>query len=202
MALTKVVPHVEIEGAFLAGAVKIMQCPQSVIGSHFNALGAKSRKVCGKIRANSCKICTGFLDILLGDSDGDILFLHDPVGIQCFIKEHLVVLLTVFIQAIILHRHENGLLKVLLLHAVIVDGDLGRRAAVQRVQKFGIGKKHGFLVLAACYQIIDISELPALHEFAAYKEDPVRPDSFDRDYILNPLRNLIFLFVRAQDRLD
>ena len=93
----------------------------------------------GELSSGPGEIRTGVLNVLLGDSDGNILFLRNAVGVHRLIEEHLVVLPAVVVKAVALERHEDGLLEIRLFHAMVVDRDLCGSAAVQRIKQLRIG---------------------------------------------------------------
>ena len=126
----------DIEGilVFIAAAVKVVQSTESFIGIHRNAFGAQRCIVRYQIRLHSGKIVPGLIDVFLADGDCHVLFLHDPVGVHSLVEDDSVVLIAVHIQTVRLGGHQDGILKIRLLHVVIVDRDLGTRSAVQTVQ--------------------------------------------------------------------
>ena len=125
-------------GTLITGTEEIVEHTQTVICVQFSTLGAKSRKVCGQICAYTGKVATGFLDILFRNRNGNQLDLHNAVGTHGFVYEHLVVFLTIDIQFIPTHGHQNGFLKVGLINRLVVHGDLCGCSAVQAVQEFGV----------------------------------------------------------------
>ena len=197
-----VVLQVEREGIFLTGAIEIMQCAEPVNSSHLDTTGTECGQMLGKLSAGPGEIRTGILDVLLGDSDRNILFLRNAVGVHRLIQKHLVVLPAVVVKTVAFERHENRLLEIRLLHAVVIDGDLCGSAAVKGIKQFRIGQEHAFLILAACHKIVDVGKLPALDELAANLKDPVSPDPFDGDYILDFLRDPVLFLIRTLDSFD
>ena len=65
-----------------------------------------------KVSTHTGKVVSGFLDVFLADGYRHILVLHNGICSRCFLKEHFVVFLAVFIQTVISHRNEYRLFKV------------------------------------------------------------------------------------------
>ena len=187
---------IETELGFLALTVEIVQDTQALGGVQLNAFGAQRRKVRNTVSPHTGKVGAGFLNVLFHHGNGDILLLRDAVCTGGLVQQHLVILPTVLIAEIPLHRHENGLFKVGLVHTAVVDGDLRHRAGVQRVQQLRVGQEHGFLVLTAGHKIVDVGELIGLGEFRPRKKNAVRPDTADGNHILHLARDVVsFLFL-------
>ena len=176
---------IENKLGFLALAVEVVQDTQALGGVQLHALGAKGRKVGNQVGSHTRKIGAGLLNILLHHGDGDILFLHNAVGSGGFIQQHLVIFPPVLIPEIPLHGHEDGRFKVGLIHTAVIDGDFRHRTGIQGIEQLRIGEEHGFLVLAAGHQIVDVAEFIGFGELVPHKEDAVRPDTADGDHILH-----------------
>ena len=86
-----------------------------------------------KVSTHTGKIIPRFLDVLLADGDCHILILHDGVSPRRLIKQHPVVFLAVLIQTVLSHRNKDGLLKIRLVQAAVVDGDFRGRPAVEGI---------------------------------------------------------------------
>ena len=187
---------VEHKLGFLALAVEVVQDTQALGGVQLHALGAKGRKVGNQVGPHTGKVGAGLLDVLLHHGDGDILLLHNAVGPSGLIQQHLVVFPPVLIPEIPLHGHEDGRFKVGLVHTAVIDGDFRHRAGIQGIEQLRIGEEHGFLVLAAGHQIVDVAEFIGFGELVPHKEDAVRPDTADGDHILHlPGDGVAFLFL-------
>ena len=176
---------IENKLGFLALAVEVVQDTQALGGVQLHALGAKGRKVGNEVGSHTRKIGAGLLNILLHHGDGDILFLHNAVGSGGFIQQHLVIFPPVLIPEIPLHGHEDGRFKVGLIHTAVIDGDFRHRTGIQGIEQLRIGEKHGFLILPAGHQIVDVAEFIGFGELVPHKEDAVRPDTADWDHILH-----------------
>ena len=158
-----------------------------------------------QISPHAGKVGAGLLDVLLHHGDGDILLLGNAVGSGSLIHQHLVVLLTVLIPEIPLHGHEDRCLKVGFIHTAVIDGDFRHRTGIQGIEQLRIGEEHGFLVLAAGHQIVDVAEFIGFGELVPHKEDAVRPDTADGDHILHLPGDgitLLFLFGHSFDGLN
>ena len=86
------------------------------------------------VRSHTGKVCSGFIDVLLVDADGQIAFLIDAVvGTGDLGKEHVIVLFPVLVQPVPFHRNQQGLLKLFLVDLAVVQGDLRRTAGIQGI---------------------------------------------------------------------
>ena len=79
------------------------------------------------------KITTGFVDVLLGDRNGDIFFLHDVVAVHGLVYEHLVIFVSIFVQVIAFHWDQDILFKLCSVDPAIVDSDLRGSANVHGI---------------------------------------------------------------------
>ena len=149
-----------------------------------------------KVSTHTGKIIAGFFDVLLADGYGHILILHDGICPRCLVEQHLVVLFAVLIQSVIRHRNKDGLLKIRLVQAAVVDGDFRGRPAVEGIKQLRVFKEHGFLVLTARHGIVDVLKLECLCVFVpAHEENAVRPDGLDGDDRLHRFRHDRFLLI-------
>ena len=196
MAVLHHLAGIEPELGLLALAVEIVQDTQALGGVQLNTFGTQRRKVRNEICSHTGKVGTGFFNVLFHHGNGDILLLRDSVGTGGLVQQHLIVLPAILITEIPLHGHEDGLLKVGLVHTAVVDGDLRHRTGIQRVQQLRISQEHGFLVLAAGHKIVDVGELIGLGEFRPHEKNAIRPDTADGDHILHLARHIVaFLFL-------
>ena len=80
--------------------------------------------------------------------DGDVPLLHHAVGrVGDLVREHGVVLGLVAVQEIPSGWEKDGILKVLAVEPLVVDGSLRGGAGAQRIEQFGIVQEHLRLVL-------------------------------------------------------
>ena len=193
------VPGIESEEVFLTGAVEVMKHTESLRCRKFDTFRPQCSKVCLKICRNTGKVSSGFFHRLFGDRNGNKLFLHDAFRIDGFVQEHAVILSSVLIAPVALHRHEAGIFEVRFIHLMIVDGDLCSCAAVQAVEQFRISQEHVLLILTGSNHIVDIREFEGLGELATDLKNAIRPDAGNRDNILNSARNLIAFLILSQD---
>ena len=143
-----------------------------------------------KVSTHTGKVVSGFLDVFLADRYRHILVLHNGVCSRCFFKEHFVIFLAVLIQTVISHRNEYRLFKVRFVQAAVVDCDFRGSSAVKRIKQLRVFKEHCFLILTACYGVIDVLKFECLSVLVlADKEDTVLPDSFNRDNALYRFRH-------------
>ena len=202
MPQTRLPVHIKRECRLITGAIKVVENAQPLNGVQGHTLGTQICKMGGQIRSNSHKICPCFLDVLLRHSDGNILFLCDAVCSCCLVQEHIVILLTVLIQPVLLHGHQDGFLKIRPVQSVVIDGDLRGSSAVQAVQKLRVCQKHALFVLAARHQIVDVRESEGFGELIPNLKNAIRPDVLDWNKILHLSRNLKLLLVLCEDRFD
>ena len=152
--------------------------------------------------ADTGEIGSCLRDILLGNGDGDILFLHHAVCPRGLFQQHIVVFLPILVQSILLHGHENACLEVTPVQPVVVQRDFCRCAAVQRVQQLRVGQEHPFLVRTAGNQIVDVREAKRHGILIAHQEDAVGPDPLDGNGVLHTARNAIGFPILRKDRLN
>ena len=99
--------------------------------------------------------------------DGDVPLLHHAVGrVGDLVREHGVVLGPVAVQEIPSGWEKDGILKVLAVEPLVVDGSLRGGAGVQRIEQFGVIKEHRRLVLFGGDGVVDIRKADALGELA------------------------------------
>ena len=95
--------------------------------------------------------------------DGDVPLLHHAVGrVGDLVREHGVVLGPVAVQEIPSGWEKDGILKVLVVELLVVDGDLRGGAGVQRIEQFGVVQEHRRLVLFGGDGVVDIRKADAL----------------------------------------
>src|SRR5699024_12706574 len=58
----------------------------------------------------------------------------------------------------------------------VIDGDFRHRTGIQGIEQLRVGEKHGFLILPAGHQIVDVAELIGFGELVPHKEDAVRSE--------------------------
>ena len=156
-----------------------------------------------KVSPHTGKIIPRFFDILLTHGYGHILILHNGVCPCRLVEQHLVIFLAVLIQAVIdgftvphCHRDKDGLLKIRLVQAAVVDGDFCGRPAVEGVEQLRVFKEHCLLVLTARHGIVDVLKLKGLCILVlSDKENPVLPDGFHGDDRLYRFRHGKFFLV-------
>ena len=152
----------------------------------------------GKVSTHTGKVCSCFLHIFLVDGNGDIFLLHDAVCAGGFFKQHLVILTAVLIQFITHHGQEYGFFKVLTVHTAVVNSDLCGSSAIQTVEQFGVGQKHGFFVLTGCHKIVDVGEFECLCKLVPDHKNTVLPDAANGNYILHLTRDGVFFFIQLE----
>ena len=149
-----------------------------------------------QVGSHTRKVGAGLLDVLLHHGDGDILLLGNAVGSGGLVQQHLVVLPAVLIPEIPLHGHEDGRFKGGAILPAVVDGDFRHRAGIQGIEQLRIGEEHGFLVLPAGYQVVDVRKAVGFGEAVAGQKNAVRPDTADGDHILHlPGDGVAFFFL-------
>ncbi len=104
---------------------------------------------------------------------GDVPLLHHAVGrVGDLAREHGAVLSPVAVQEIPSGREKDGILKVLAVEPLVVDGDLRGGAGVQRIEQFGVVQEYRRLVLFGSDGVVDIRKADALGELAPKLKEP------------------------------
>ena len=67
-----------------------------------------------------------------------------------------ITILAVFIQTVLRHRDQDGLLKIHFVEPAIIDCNFCGSSAVEGVEKLRIFQKHCFFVIPARHSVIDI----------------------------------------------
>ena len=193
--------HIKAKAGFLARTVEVMENAEAFVGFHLHALAAKPAEVGDQVCAHTGKIASCFLHILLVHGDGDILLLRIGVCARRSLKEHFVVFLPVLVEGVALEGHKDGLLKVQPVQTAVVDGDLGGRPAVKRIEQLGVFEEHRLLVLTAGDGIVDVGELEGSGELVpAHLKDAIIVNRFDGNDILYALGyDEAFLVLLEQD---
>ena len=174
-----------MELRFLTYPVEVVEDPQTFDGVQFLAAGVQLAEPAGNIIGDTVKEGSGLIHILLVSGDGDVPLLHHAVGrVSDLVHEHGVVLGPVSVQKISAGRKEDGFLEVLTVEPLVVDGDLGGRASVQRIEQFGIIQEHRRLVLFGGDGVVDVRKTDALGELAPKLKNPIRPDTANGDGVL------------------
>ena len=134
-----VLPELKAELAFLTHTVEIMQDVETVCRVQFLAVGVQLIEPAGDVADDTVKKGPGLIYIFLMGGYGDVPLLHHAVGrVGDLVREHGIVLGPVSVQKIPAGREKDGFLEVLAVEPLVVDGDLGGRASVQRIEQFGI----------------------------------------------------------------
>ena len=174
-----------MELRFLTYPVEVMEDPQTFDGVQFLAAGVQFVEPAGNVIGNTVKEGLGLIHIFLVGGDGNVPLLHHAAhSVGDFVREHSVVLGPVSVQEIPAGRKENGFLEVLAIEPLVVDGDLGGGAGVQRIEQFGVIQEHRRLVLFGGDSVVDIRKADALGELAPKLKNPIRPDTADGDGVL------------------
>ena len=155
--------------------------------------------MCRQVSANAGEIRSRLIHIFSCYRNRQVLLLHDTVCARSLVQQHLVIFLAILIQSVLLHLHQNGLLKTGAILTMVINRQFGSRAAVQTVQQFRIGQEHTFLILAGGHHIVNIRKPIHLGELVAHLKNAVRPDSLDRDDVLHLTRYLVTFFVLLHD---
>ena len=166
--------NIKVIGCFLADTEEIVDNSQPFIGFKLHTFASKSCKVGNQVSTDTGKIGSCVLHALFVNGDSNILILHDGICPGSLVEKHFVIFLSVNIKLIAGFGDKNGFLKVQTVKPSVIDSQLCSSSAVKRVEKLGVFKKHCFLVLSACYGIVNIRELEALGIFVlAHTENAV-----------------------------
>ena len=114
----------------------------------------------------------------------------------------MIVLLTVLVQAVLPHVHENGFFHIPPVQTVIVNGNFRGGPTVQTVQQFRVSEEHGLLILLAGHLIVDVREAEGFGELIPYLKNTILPNALDGDGIVDLTRNAIPLLVLLHDGLN
>ena len=162
-----------------------MEDAQPFCGIQFLAAGIQLGKAAGNVIGDTVKEGAGFFDILLVGGHGDIPLLHHAAhGVCDLVREHGIVLRPIAVQKVVPVWEEDGFLKILAVDPLVVDGNLGRGAGVQRIEQFRIVQKHRRLILFGGDGIVDVRKPDALGELAPKLKNPILPDAADGDGVL------------------
>ena len=175
----------------LARLEKVPQQAQSVGRGQLRRHRAELGQVGDQVSADAGEVGAGLVDVPLDDADGQIPLPHHAVaGAGNLGAQHLVEFLAVMVEDVAVQRQQNRPLKIFLVDAAVVDGDLGRCAGVQRVEQGAVVEEHCHLVIFVRDGVVDVGEGPAFAVLIAHLEDAVRPDAADGDGILHRARDL------------
>ena len=142
--------------------------------------------MCSQFCANALEAAACFFNVSLIDRNGNILVLYNAAGAHRFVQHHLIVFLTVMIQAVMRHGQKNILFKIRAVQAAVVYGNLCCCSGFQCVNQRRISLEHGFLICRMGYGIIDIRKLKGLGKLCfSNLKNAIRPDCLNRDYILH-----------------
>ena len=156
-ALLHAVPQVEAEVCFLAHTVEVVEDAQPLCCVQLLAAGIQLGKAAGDVIGDTVKEGAGFFDILLVGGHGDVPLLHHTAhGVCDLAREHGVILSPIAVQKVVPVWEEDGFLKILAVDPLVVDGDLGRGAGVQRIEQFGIVQEHRRLILFGGDGVVDV----------------------------------------------
>ena len=187
VAALRVLAQVEVERRRLASLEKVPQQTQAVGRGQLRRHRAEFGEMSDEVGTNAGEIGAGLVDVPLDDADGQIP--HAVAGAGDLGAQHLVEFLTVMVEGVAVQRQQNRTLEGLLVDAAVVDGDLGRRAGVQRVEQGAVVKEHRHLVIFIGDGVVDVGERPAFGILVAHLEDAVRPDLADGDGVLHRARD-------------
>ena len=185
-----VLAQVEVERRRLARLEEIPQQTQPIGRGQLRRHRAELGQVGDQVSADAGEIGAGLVDIPLDDADGQVALAHHAVaGTGNLGAQHLVKFLAVMVEGVAVQRQQNRPLKIFLVDAPVMDGDLGRCAGVQRVEQGAVVEEHRHLVLFVRNGVVDVGEGPAFGILVAHLEDAVRPDLADGDGILHRARD-------------
>ncbi|MPM58750.1 hypothetical protein SDC9_105583 [bioreactor metagenome] len=142
-----------------------------------------------EIGPDAGEVGAGFVNIPLDYGDSNIPFLDDAAAAGSLVDEHVIVLVTNSVKSVLLVSQKQRFFKVGPVQASVDDGDLRRRAAVQRIEDFGICQKHCFLVLFRGDGVVDVGKAKAFGVLAPDEKNPIRPDAPDGNHALYAARN-------------
>lgn len=130
------------------------------------------------------------------------LLRHAVAGVRHLLRQHGVVLPAIAVDGVAPAREQDLPLEVPPVEPGVVDGDLGGRTGIQRVEQLGIAEKHRGLVVLGRNGVVDVRKAQRFGVFAPKLENPVRPDAPDGDRLLYGARNGNALAVLPEDGLQ
>ena len=139
----------------------------------------------GQVAVHPPEIGTGFLDLPLGDGQGDILLLHKIVALGSAALQNGVGLLPVLVQPVPAFLHQNTALKVHGVQTAVDNGDLGGGIGGQGVKDAAVGQENAPPLLVGGGGVVHVGEPPALAVPVPHKPDAVRVHALDGDRCLD-----------------
>ena len=146
--------------------------------------------MCHQIGTDACKVTAGFVCVALYHAYGQITLPHNAVaGAGDLGGEHLIELVTVFVQAVAPVGQQDAALELSLVDAAVINCDFRRCAGVESIQQFRVIKEHTGFVLFAGDGVVDVGKRPCFGILVADLENPIRKDAADGDGVLYTARN-------------
>ena len=162
MALSHGILQIEMEKLLLARAIKVMQKPQAVMDCDLPDAGRHAGQTGGQVGADTGEERMGFLNAFLLHGDRDVLLLNEIIALRRLAQHKPVILTSVEVAAVSLHRHEERSPKVLLVELTVEQRDLRCGPNGERVQEGAVDHKEFPLLFRGCHGVIDIKKAPSL----------------------------------------
>ena len=124
---------------FLAGAEKVVEDAEPVMVGHGPGPAVQPPEALGQVGVHPPEIGPGFLDLPLGDGQGDVLLLDKIIALGGPLGEDAVGFPAVLIQAVPPLLHQNGAFKVHGVQTAVDDGDFGGGVGGQAVEHPAVG---------------------------------------------------------------
>ena len=124
---------------FLAGAEKVVEDAEPVMVGHGPGPAVQPPEALGQVGVHPPEIGPGFLDLPLGDGQGDVLLLDQIIALGGPLGEDAVGFPAVLIQAVPPLLHQNGAFKVHGVQTAVDDGDFGGGVGGQAVEHPAVG---------------------------------------------------------------
>ena len=198
MPLAQRVPVIERIPDLVPRAEEIVQHAQAILHTHHFADRAQCTQVSPQPCSDALQREPRLLHVLLVHRHRDIPIAQHAAARRGALHQHVVVLLPVPVQRIALERDQCIALEPLRIDAVVVHGDLGRSAHVQRIDQLAERPEHGLLRRLRRHLVVDVRKRPAHAELVPHLKNPIRPDAPNGYGLLHGSRHGEFLPVHLQ----
>ena len=181
---------IECEILFLAGAEKVVQNAEPVMGGDGPGAAVQASEALGEVGVHPAEVGPAFLNLPLGDGEGDVLLLDQIVALRRPLGENAVGFPAVLVQAVPPLLHQNGALEVYGVKTAVDDGDFGGGVRGQGVEDAAVREENTPPVILGRGGVVDVGKAPGPAVLAAHQPDAVLVDAFDGDRLLDAAGNL------------
>ena len=167
--------------------------------------GVQAAKALGQVAVHPAEVGARFLNLPLGDGEGDVLFLDQIIALRRPLGQNLVGLPAVFVQAVPLFFHQDIAAEVHRVQAAVDDGDFCSGVSGQGVEDAAVGEKDGALFFLGGGGVVDVGKAPRPAVFPAHLPNAVPIHPPDRDGLLDApgdVKAVTFALVGGQERFN